>query len=144
MANIIKESYIEKTETHCLKFSWRTASDSGYCFNCNKDGSLTQETLDNAVAMENYKYALENSVGENGDMISNGVQTDSYVYRVPATIECSRCGKEHHLGEGSYPDSQCSCGKNYNAFGQELRDDYNDPSTYAETGEDYYGEDYDY
>lgn len=93
--------------------------------------------------MANYEYALAQSSPE-GSMVFDGVVTKSYRSFVPAVIKCSKCNNEHQLGSGRWADTQCSCGQNYNAFGQELRADYQDASTYADTDEDYYGDGDDY
>lgn len=49
------------------------------------------------------------------------------------TITCERCGEEILLGSR---DTQCGCGQWYNAFGQTLRDDWqNNPSNWSDMGD---------
>lgn len=49
------------------------------------------------------------------------------------TWKCN-CGEtvERYRGQG---DQMCSCGQWFNSFGQPLRDDWQDRSSYAEWGE---------
>jgi len=135
MADIIKESHHVNESESFLNFDYRNMPGAGFSFDCNEDGSLTKETLAKPDAMRNYAYCLEECKKENGEVVALGVKTRNYRNFVPAVIKCSKCTKEHHLGYGRYPDTQCSCGQNYNAFGQELRDNYQDRSSYAEYGE---------
>jgi len=144
MTVFIKESHHVTESVSTLNFSYESDRGCGFCFDCNADGSLTEETKALPAAMVNYEYALAESKKSDGLIVADGVVTKKYRSFVPAVIECSKCKKEHQLGSGSYADTQCSCGQNYNAFGQELRADYQDASTYAETGEDYYGDGDDY
>jgi hypothetical protein len=60
--------------------------------------------------------------------------------------DCDACGAEvtRYRGEG---DIQCSCGANYNCFGQRLRDDLRtriNPSSYDEDIDDLTGDELSY
>lgn len=139
MATIIREARYETSAEHQLRFDWNDKSGAGFSFPCNADGAILEETLAMPEAMKNYRMCVEESQKPNSTILARGVETERYRDLVPAAVKCSRCGNEHELSKG---DSQCSCGQHYNAFAQELRDDYQNASTYAEYGEDYYGDDY--
>lgn len=48
------------------------------------------------------------------------------------------CGREVEVySGGAGRDIQCECGQWWNAFGQRLRHDWQDRSTYAEWGEEW-------
>ena len=64
-------------------------------------------------------------MAKNMQRIEDSVDDEGYVVHGYSRWDCEKCGKEVRRYRGSY-DASCSCGAQYNASGQRLRDDWRD------------------
>ena len=118
MANLkdYRPSYIAEEVSYELCFMHD--KNSGYGFPCDENGNLNREQM-TLKAIENYEFALAHQ--EEYPYMHNKVEKVVKTYRKPPSGVCS-CGiRIHMFGKGYMGAYQCpTCGKWYNAFGQEL------------------------
>lgn len=112
--------------TYSLEFCFTSDPNSGFAFDCDKDGNVFKEN-------PNYLACLTGKV--NGlDVIREGVKCYKFRYTKPAVGKCS-CGRKVELDSGW--ENKCEkCGRLYNGSGQELDPDWE--RKYAEEYNEFY------
>lgn len=103
----------ETTTWYAHEFRWKRDKYSGFGFDCDKDGNMTNT---NPAAIENYNACISGEY----DVVDNGVQERLSSWMEPAIGICDKCGKEVRLEGGYCGAVECECGEWYNLFGQAI------------------------
>jgi len=92
-------------------FSWVDNTDSGFSFDCDKEGNVLQGKF--GPAADNYRKCKDGTY----NVIDKGIVEYSHHYNEPAVGECNHCQKEVVLSRFT---NTCECNMDYNMSGQEL------------------------
>lgn len=122
MAELIKERELVTKVEYWKEYSWKDNPSAGFSFPCDEKGNIEVTPYN----CENIKIAEIKT--KSGELIFMGVNTRECSFYTPAIYKC-HCGRKVEV-EG---DTKCKCGQWYNAFGQELVDNwFENPSCYDE------------
>jgi hypothetical protein len=108
---IIRKRERVEEEKHFLHFDKKSDPDSGYSFDCDEHGNVTET---GEAALRSYRHCLDNP----DEYLPPRLVALSNRYTEPAVGRCE-CGREVVL---DHPlDNTCECGRNYNMSGQLVR-----------------------
>lgn len=116
MATLIKEKELVTNVEYWKEYEWKHDTSCGFSFMCDENGNIDMN-YHGTLALENIKLAEEKV--KTGELLYRGIKTREYSFYTPAVYKC-HCGRKVEI-EG---DTQCECGQWYNAFGQELVDNW--------------------
>ncbi len=110
---IIKKSERVSVISYSLEFEWNDCPGAGIGFDCDKDGNITFNKM-NQAARENLNACI---CGEYNVRFT-GVRKSEHRYMEPAVGTCNVCEEEVYL-EG-FTNTCGRCGTDYNQSGQQL------------------------
>jgi hypothetical protein len=114
MAKWIRKPEHVRVERYDLVFDSKEEPGAGFSFPCDAHGKvLFDQIADNNHILWTLTQCLTGAYA----VKPGEVRDHSYTYHDPGSIECLRCGHEVHMDAFT---NSCSCGANYNPFGQLL------------------------
>lgn len=108
---LVTRSGHETIVTFTRDFEWSDCPGAGFGFPCDEQGNVVVTEGNSA----NWAMCLAGKSPDGVAILDRGIRRDEQVVFNPAQYRCE-CGATI-WGEG---DTKCTCGRWYNAFGQEL------------------------
>ena len=115
--NIISRRERKTVVSYCHQFDWKGEHNWGFAFDCDQQGNVDESKMAPA-GLANYRACLTGAV-DGQPVVDRGIQENRHSYVVPAVGQCA-CGREISLGNDYGDGIDCTCGRIYNAVGQEL------------------------
>lgn len=115
MITIIKERTPVTINEYCIEYSYKDDPNAGFAFPATPSGEPDFDSM-SPEAKANYERCLTDDRLEEPEFM-----VYKHTYTEPAVGLC-KCGEEVVLESDFAGAVQCSCGRWYNVFGQELRD----------------------
>jgi hypothetical protein len=110
---IIRERETGTTISYEHEFLWHDSTGSGFGFECDENGNLSQDI--NPAAKANYEKCVNGTF----NVIDKGIVKHTRPYKIDAIGLCE-CGHEVYLS--SFTNTCGNCFADYNSFGQRLAD----------------------